>query len=337
MKKLIPLLLALAVCFSACGSFGAGHSEPALPEATAEPTPEPTPVPTPTPTPVPYEFEVYGQTFSTDCEEIDLNHIRIDDNGDELRKYLPECYRLKTVIMDSCRVDDEHMAKLREDYPDIEFVWRVFFGGEYSCRTNVEKILASCPGAAGDLTVENYQGLKYCTKVRYLDIGHNEELNDISAVAYMPDLEVAVLAMIYFTDLSPVENCTKLEFLEIQSNYITDLSPLRNLKNLKHLNICNNPDLADITPIMDLDLDRLWIGVLTQIPQEQIDEYIRRHPNCEVNTDAYDPHGGDWRYTGAGYSERYALLVEQFGYDRQDYTLSWRDRYFYEGNKYPWE
>ena len=86
-------------------------------------------------------------------------------------------------------------------------------------RTDVERILASNPSAGGNLTAANAADLKYCTRVRYMDIGHNEILGDISFVQYMPELEVLIAAMDGLSDISPISACTKLEYLEIPQNF----------------------------------------------------------------------------------------------------------------------
>ena len=268
-----------------------------------------------------YSFKLYGKEFTLSDAEMDLNHIRLDDQGALVRDVISCMPKLRYLDMDFCHVDDEHMAAIRDDFPDIKVVWRIWFGGSYSVRTDVEKILASAPGTAGDLKVSNTESLKYCTDVKYLDVGHNEILKDISFVAYMPKLEVAILAMLYVKDISPLANCTELEYLEIQTNKITDLSPLKNLKKLHHLNIAYNFELEDITPLYGLtELERLWIGAYTPIPEDQIAEMHRRIPNCVIETTYADPHAG-WRYG----NERYDLLIEQFGYDKAAYSFSWKD------------
>lgn len=79
---------------------------------------------------------------------------------------------------------------------------------------------------------------------------------------------------------------------------------------------------------MDLDLERLWIGAVTPIPEEQVEEYQRRHPDCEVNLIGTDPHYM-WRWIGIDKEgapirhPRYDLLVDQFGYDRGEYSFEW--------------
>ena len=197
-------------------------------------------------------------------------------------------------------------------------------------RTNVTRILASNPDKAGELTPENTRSLQYCTKVKYLDLGHNDQLTDISFVRCMPDLEVAVLAMGGFSDLSPLADCPKLEYLEIQTSAASDLRPLAGLTNLRHLNIGYIFSLTDITPLYGLtNLERLWIGCYDPVPREQIEEMQRRAPNCQINFTTRDPTAEGWRYTEyneLGYGvphPRYELLRQQFDYGNAPWCYSY--------------
>ena len=239
--------------------------------------------------------------------------------------------KLNYLDMDFCGVENEDMEVIRDSLPNATVVWRIWFGEKlrYTARTDTQRILASNPDRGGELTGISTEVLKYCTKVKYLDLGHNEQLEDISFVAYMPDLEVAVLAMNQWADARPLMNCPKLEYLEMQTGACSDLRPIATLKNLKHLNICYCFALRDMSPIYDLDLERLWVGCLTPIPEEQVQEYHRRHPKCEINTTAVDPTTEGWRTYG--YNEfgmvivapRYALLREQFEYDEMQTSYNY--------------
>ena len=290
-----------------------------------------------------YAFTAFDRQLNTSDTELNLSHVTMDDNGARVREILPIMNQLQTLDMDTCGVDDEHMAAIRDDYPNVEVIWRVWFGDDYSVRTNTEKILASKPSAGGNLTVENSESLKYCTSVRYLDVGHNQILQDISFLRYMPDLEVCIIAMVYFDDLSPISGCTKLEYLETQSNGegLTDLSPLSGLINLEHLNIGNLPGVTDITPLYGLtNLKRLWITASTPVPEEQVSEMQSRVPDCEINTTSPDPTEEGWRFIGSYKDddevphwvkcERYFELCEQFGYETLTggYSLSRNDPYY---------
>ncbi len=278
-----------------------------------------------------YDFSLYGMSFSLTDSAVDLNHVTVDDEGALVLRAAKCMPSLTYLDMDFCGVSDESMAAIRDALPQVEVVWRIWFGEKYSVRTNVETILASNPGLGGELTGENTQSLMYCTKVKCLDLGHNSFLNDISFVQYMPDLEVLIVAMANWNDASALAYCPKLEYAEIQTSALNDLSPLSGLKNLRHLNIAYCFALHDISPIYDLDLDRLWIGYLTPIPQAQLETIQEKHPDCEINTTTFNPTEEGWRYLGENaygvmeLAPRYALLREQFRYSEKPYAYYWND------------
>ena len=341
---LLFILAASVLILTGCGASGSTAADlPATPEpvvSTPEstPTPEPTPEPTPVP-PVPVDssgnFELYGRKFNIFDEQLDLNHIDILDNGTLVREVMSCMPNLKFVDMDFCRVDNEHMAEIQKEFPDVEVVWRVWFGKAYSVRTDVEKILASAPGWGGNLFDYNCDGLYHCHKVKYLDIGHNYYLKNIDFVRNMPDLEVFIIAQDNsyekgFRDLTPLADCSRLEYLEVQGTSVSDLTPLSGLTELRHLNIGACPYIGTIEPIMDLELDRLWITGTTPVPAEQVKAFRESHPACEVNNTCGIPNDG-WKWG----TERYELLQKQFGYIEKDYQVAWNDpKYLGENQKH---
>ena len=288
-----------------------------------------------------YSFSVRGYPFQLNDEILNLNHILFDDEGALVRQIAACMPNLRIIDMDSCGVTDESMAIIRDEFPNVEVIWRVFFGGAYSARTNVERLLMSNPER--DETVWNddvLKGLYYCTKVKYLDLGHLSFITDVKWASNMPDLEVLIIAMTAIKDISSLANCPKLNYLEFQTSAACDLRPLSGLKELKDLNICYDFALRDIRPIYDLDLDRLWIGCLTPIPREQIAEYQRRHPNCKVNTTTENPTEEEWRIRDDLYPptgvDRYQQLYEEFQYGNfpMCYAYNENDPYFYNRFEY---
>ena len=269
-----------------------------------------------------YRFTLYGRSLDLDTTELDLNHLDIYDQG-ELVKAVARCMpNLSYLDMDFCGVDDEHMAAIRDALPNTKVVWRIWIGTGYSVRTDVDRIVASNPGKGGDLTPESAYPLRYCTKVKYLDLGHNTILGNIDFCAYMPELEVVILAMADWSDISPLAHCPKLEYAELQASALNDLSPLKGLTNLRHLNICHCFALHDMTALYEMhNLERLWIGMYTPIPTEQIETFRQLNPGCTVDVESVDPTQSYWRYLGmndfGGYDmdPRYALLRQQFHYD----------------------
>ena len=294
-----------------------------------------------------YNFTIFELPFTLEDEEVDISYHPVRENWPEILSIAKCMPNLKTLLMDSCGVGNEDMATIRDALPDTEVVWRINFGATYSARTNVIKILASKPSLGGTLYNSDLEVFKYFTKIKYLDIGHNETITDLSFVRYMPDLEVLIIAMNPLGDLTPLADCKNLEYLELFYSNTDDLSPLAGLKTLKHLNVGHCPFLTDISPIYDLELDRFYLGRFEDcpVPAEQVDHYRELHPDCEVENSSWESSEGAWRrgrfldgdklewfkkqpyYSEEriGYAPRYALLCDQMGYDSLAYTVSWYD------------
>lgn len=272
-----------------------------------------------------YNFELFGQRVSASAERLEYVEEEIGNEGvEQIREVLPFMTKLSYLKLDKCGVSNEVMAQLRDDYPDIKVVWRVYFSGDgYNCLTDTEKIWAT-----GTVTDGYTEPLKYCTDVKYMDLGHNC-ITHIDFINYMPKLEVAVLSISWIEDLSPLGNCPNLEFLEMYSSNISDVSALANCKNLKHLNLGNDYEVTDISALYDLDLERFYFNN-NNVPDAQEEEFQRRHPDCECSFGAGHPVHTTWRFlpgyvwkedlSETHYNERYALLREQIGYDTFDYS-----------------
>lgn len=259
---------------------------------------------------VDYGFTLFGREFNTADESMILSGIWMGDEGAAVREILPYMTNCTLLEMERCNVSNESMAALRDDFPDIKVVWRVNFSC-YTCRTDETRILASIKGVY--LNAEACEPLKYCTDVKYLDLGHNC-IENISFVEYMPELEVCIVAINYWTDASPLAKCEKLEYLEIFNTGCTDLTPLSGLSNLKHLNVCWLHELSDISPLYGLTgLERLWIGCVNKVPAEQLEEIAARLPDTVINTTTENPTEEGWRD-----DPRYELLTEQMGYNLID-------------------
>ncbi len=280
-----------------------------------------------------YSFSLYGVALTLDAECIDINHITVTDNGDAVVSALQCMKNVTTLDMDFCGVEDARMEEIRDMFPNVEVIWRIWFGDCYSVRTNTERILASRPSVGGMLDNSVGEKLKYCTKIKYLDLGHNDTLTDISFVNYMPDLEVFIIAINEnITDISPLKNCPKLEYLEINTTPVSDISCLKGLTGLHHLNIANTK-VTDISPLFECaELERLWIGLYTEVPDEQVAEMQSIAPNCVINTTTDDPHGEEWRWDYYDesmfiyhYVPRYELLRTQLGYTYSEYSYVWKD------------
>ena len=271
-----------------------------------------------------YKFCFYGREFTTQDEKMDLNHSTMTDNGEAVRNILPLMKQCKKLDMDSCGVPSEEMAKIRDAYPDMDVVWRIWFGYNFSCRTDIELLIDSY--YAEGMTDERTKDLKYCTKVKRLDMGHNPDLHDWSFLSCMPDLEICIITVGGWKQIDMLKDLTNLEYLEIcpiSHDYcgVLDLSPLENLTNLEHLNICGASETSHWEVLKNLTkLKRLWIGRWTAegFPEGAIEELKEALPNTEINTTEDAAAVGSWKggdgQTGP-FPERYALLREQMQYD----------------------
>lgn len=273
---------------------------------------------------------VFDRTFSLTDDVVSFNNIPLAGRKDELLAILPQLRNVGRLDMEECGLSDEEMAELREQFPSPKIAWMIHLG-YYSFRSDSKMLRLNKYNGHHQtlLTDENVQQLTYCNEVKYLDLGHNQIQNPYF-VAYMPDLEVCIIAIYQPTDLSAFANCPNLEYAELFHGYITDVSPLANCTHLKHLNLCMN-EITDITPLYGLtELERLWISRNPGIPKEQIEKFKELVPNCVVNTTTVDPTDPPWRFDTrrrSGLSERYELLRKQFAYGKDlIYSLVEPDR-----------
>ena len=268
------------------------------------------------------QFELFGQIVTSGDERIEYNQVPIGNEGiDIIRSVLPYLSSCTYFLMDGCGVDNEVMAKLREDFPETKIVWRVWLVDvDYSDRVAVR---------AGSLLTDTHRVrtthvndrnshlLNYCIETKYLDVGHVWDLRQCDFLYHMPDLEACILAISGITDITPLANHEKLEYLELFTTDIRDISALASCPNLEHLNIANMPYLNDITPLYGLTkLKRLRMVTSPMIPEAQKEEIAQLLPNCEMLNAGYFPTAGNWRYlfnTGVK-TDRYALLCEQMEY-----------------------
>ena len=266
-----------------------------------------------------YRFDSFGQTVSVADEELEYLWANIYNDGmEQIRAMMPCMDRLRSIYFQYCQIDYDVLAEFREDYPEVDVVWRVDFG-PYSCRTDTERIFAN-----GSLTAEMCYNLRYCNRVKYIDMGHNDALSSIDFTAFMPDLEVAIFAGTSIWDLSPLANCSKLWYLEVFVSNVTDVSPLANCTALEHLNLSCLYGLTDISPLYGLTgLKRLW-NTCTSVPWVQRQEIMQRLPDCEFCFDYVESTGNHWRYEADGSkNEIYAQIDAIFDYDNFRDNLSW--------------
>lgn len=260
-----------------------------------------------------YEFTLFTKRVSSADTSLEYTKYSIGNEGvEQIREALdimPQCTYVK---LDNCYIDNEVLAQLREDYRDrgVKVAWRIWFG-KYTAMTDTEKIRAVYN--VFDTTCHD---LMYCEDVKYIDMGHNDTLSDLSWVAYMPNLEIMIASGCAVTDLSGFENCKKLEFLELAScGYLEDLTPLAGCDSLKYLNV-SYTKVKDLMPLDGLPLER-FVCLSPKVPKAEREIFSEIHEGCWIRFTGSQPYGIGWRYddNGVTYSEIYRKIRDIFGYD----------------------
>ena len=273
-----------------------------------------------------YSFELFGQTVTTETESLIYNKVKIRDAGlDEFRRIMPIMKKLTYLRLDTCSTSNEATAQLREELaPRCKVVWRVFFGNN-DALTDTIKIWATW-----NLNSDEVKDLKYFTEIKYIDLGHNHFTN-LDFMAYMPDVEMAIVALNDLADISGIANCTKLEYLEIFTNEgLTDedMVHLSGLVNMKYLNVSNLPKLRSLAFTDNMtQLKWLWC-TMSYIPRAEVNRVKELHPDCTVNYIYFtgDPTEYGWRYVAYPKDQEpikssvYTLVRARFGYDDWQYS-----------------
>ena len=278
-----------------------------------------------------FVFDLYGVTISTEDEEVILKNIKPADYTtveQDIRNALDVMVNCKRFVLDNNsmwdklwrNISNETLAKIREDYRDkTEFVWRVFFGENGSSLTDAE-VLRAVYGLVDD----NSSALQYLEKVIFMDIGHNEFLDEAEFIRGMKALEVVIISGSPIKSLEPFAECKNLKFLELSNcTYITDLTPLAECTELEMLNI-SYTGITDLAPIEELKLTHLT-AVVNKIPEEEENRYAAAHPDCWIVTQGDQPYGKGWRYDEDNQTKLpwYEKLANAFKYPNPYNNVGW--------------
>ena len=257
-----------------------------------------------------YIFTLFGKSVATTDERIEFVKEDIGNEDEEaLRSALDILQNCSYLLLDDCGFDNEVLAQVRDDYPNTEVVWRIHVRNR-SWLTDTDTIVA-----ADFVENDHCEPFRYCTKTKYIHLGDNEKLTDISFLAYMPDLEIVILSGSDIGDLSPLANAQKLIFLElVYCGNLQDLTALEGCTSLANINL-SYTDVTDISSLHQLPLERLY-AVQTKIEQEAWDEIAQLHPDCAIRYDGTQAHGTGWRYKKNGaYTDIYKRVREVFDLD----------------------
>ena len=268
-----------------------------------------------------YVFGLFGRTVSTTDETIRFENLSLTSDAEpEIREALSIMAPGSSLILDRCGLSSELLASIREDYTEVDLVWRVYYGTDsrYTALTNTTTIRS-----VYNVTDSTCSELKYVRSAKYIDMGHNDTLTDLSFIGYMPDLEILILSGCAASDLSGFENCKKLEYLELANCLkLSDLTPLSGCASLKYLNICYTK-VSSLMPLDGLPIQNLFCK-RTRVAADEQKQFKEIHPDATAVFTGNDPYAGPgWRYVDNGYtySEFYKKVREVFNLDQVDALL----------------
>jgi len=359
MKKLFFIILA-AVFLSACSA------------APAAPTPNPTPEPTPPPTEytitnespekilalseissleyidackcteydallklkermpdceIVWQYEFQGQKYESTATELKVYEL---EGLEDAIRYLPELTYIDLIEAGATVEDLDRYSAIN---PDIFFLWEFKHDG-FTIRTDIQ-VYSSLRGN----NMKRFDGedmypmLKYCKKLKALDIGHCN-LEDISLIGELTELEVLILAENpYITDASPIGNLKDLEYLELfLCQNIEDTSFLNELTKMKDLNMCYVP-LESLDFLGNMPDMKLFYCKYCSTDDEEYNYWKEHYPEASFVSYNGDINSCDstWRGTERNYHVRYMFanwrhVVEYRHYDDIDFDLN---TYFY--------
>ncbi len=242
-------------------------------------------------------ISAFGLEFDPSTTVADLGDVQVEDY-EALFALLDQLPNVETVNLYQSTVPREQMAALTARYPEVFFGFTLYVG-EHVIRTDQTAFSTLHNNQSKTHTSEDFDVLRYCTRLQALDLGHNA-VTDLGFLEDLTDLKVLILAANQITDISPLKNLTQLEYLELFKNRIKDLTPLAGMSHIIDLNICFN-SVKDYTPLEGLiTLERLWVynsnsySSSDPVKKDVIARLKAALPNCHIDSTSYSTLGG-WR------------------------------------------
>ena len=237
-------------------------------------------------------------SFDTDTEYIDMGDEVVTDYN-RFIAFLRQFPNLKKVDMFSTPIPADKVQKLEKAFPDVSFGWYLKMMRYHFIRSDAEAY-STLHGVHPNHPSREFVLLKYCTRLKALDLGHNN-LTDVSFLRSMPHLRVLIFAENpNLKNVEEIGNLAELEYLELFTCGITDITPLTKLTRLIDLNLGNNK-VKDWRPLKQMTwLKRLWIPGMCakKMTADELAELQEALPDTLIMADGKyknNPVGNGWR------------------------------------------
>ena len=315
----VVLLAVLMLCACGIGSTTKGPEPTPMPEPTPEPTPPPTSMTVTTESAgeilalanipslqtvdatqsreyeailqlrerrpdidLSWNYEFQGGVFPCDTTELTVTDLT---GLEDAIRYLPEVNYIDLINSPATVEDLDRYDAIRPgifyywSFPHKDIHWETVIRTDIQVYSTLQLTAASEGFGLSD--EDMYPMLKYCKKLKALDLGHND-LTDASIrlIGELTDLEVLILGdNPNLTDLSPLGNLTKLTFLEIFLNHnVKDFSFLNQLTNLDMLEACYCDHLTSLDFLANMPNFRVGMFKYSGVSREEFLKWEAKLP-----------------------------------------------------------
>ena len=227
-----------------------------------------------------YSFQ--GKDYPSDTTELTVTDIT---GLEDAIRYLPEVNYIDLIASDATVEDLDRFDAIR---PGIFYYWSFPYTdihGTYMMRTDLQVYsslqINSAADGGGRTDEDLYPMLKYCRRLKQLDLGHNDITDkSIRLIGELTDLEVLILGdNPNVRDLSPLGNLKKLTFLEIfLSHDVQDFAFLNELTNLDMLEACYCDHLTELDFLANMPNFKVGMFKYSGVSREEFLEWEAKLP-----------------------------------------------------------
>ena len=245
-----------------------------------------------------------GTTYPSDAKELKATTLR--GLGEAIR-CLPELSRVDMRSVDASVEDLDRLDAVR---PGLFFDW-VFDFGEARIRTDIAVFSTLRSGFNHRYTDEElYPLLKYCRKLRALDLGFNA-VTDVSQIGELRELEVLILSGNPIMDASPLGNLEKLSFLEMHHcQKVRSFHFLKKLSAIREINLCYDQACINLDFLGNMPDFSFGMFKFTDVDSDDFNTWVSRFPGATIilwgSEDATDC---GWQATPRSHDIRHAFKL----------------------------
>ena len=267
-----------------------------------------------------WKVTILGEQYDSTVTDLDLSGKK-ELTADMARQIIPLLKDLKRIDLSDCASSNEELAVLREEFPDVKIVWKLYLG-KWSLKTDsIAFSVLIYDYTHRRMTSKDIEVLKYCTDLQALDLGH-QAITDISVIGdYLKELRILILVDNKVSDLTPIAQLKHLHYLELFVNPISDLTPIGECKEMVDLNISYLSKVKDFSALYDFPLlERLFMEHMSLTAADK-ELFKKTYPNTYIVTVGTGSVDQGWRTHARYYAmikmykDRYFMSEEFSKYD----------------------